>query len=278
MMRAGVVVRTDIEEPVIFSKRIVRLLQEHNVKVYLEEDVLKKFMGEFRDVQPLEFVREKLDFLIVIGGDGTLLRTLQNFKNTPPTLLTIRMGRYGFLMEAEPEEAEDYILSFILGKYSLRLRSRIIAEFKGKMLPPVLNEYAIMAEPGKMVKIKVERGKEEIYTVSCDGILVSTTSGSTAYALSAGGPIVDEHLDTIIIVPLNPFHLHVRPVVLPINTTVKVELVGGRYGATVFADGIEVTLLNVGDAINVKFYDKVKFVKRNKKYYARINRRMSIDP
>jgi len=79
-------------------------------------------------------------------------------------------------------------------------------------------------------------------------------------------------------VPMNPFHLHVRPVVLPVTSELKVKLVGGRYGATVYADGIESALLKVGQEVNIRKYDEISFIVTKRDYYSRVNRRITVDP
>ena len=278
-MRIGLVSRTDIVRPIDFSSKLLRYMLDRGLEVYVEEDFYRRIPESIASKvnTPLPS-GDVLDLLIVVGGDGTLLKTLQGIKGSVPPLLTVRMGRYGFLMEAEPEEAYDYIEYFVSGKYRLKWRSRIVAYFRGLQLPPVLNEYAIFASQGKMAKFSISRGDKELYVVSSDGILVSTTSGSTAYALSAGGPIIDEHLDVMLVVPINSFHLHVKPVVLPVDVVLKIRVVGGRYGATVYADGVETALLKLGQEIVIKHYDRVPFVCMKDDYYSRIKRRVTVDP
>lgn len=278
-MRIGVITRTDIEEPVNFTAKLIRFLSEYGAEIFVEKEFYLKMPEQFRlGVKEPIPSGDALDLLVVVGGDGTLLKTLQGLRGRVPPLLTIRMGRYGFLMEAEPEEAYEYIESFLKGRCRVKMRSRIIAYFKGYELPPVLNEYAILASQGKMVKFKVGCNGREVYTVSGDGLLISTTSGSTAYALSAGGPIVDEDLDVILVVPLNPFHIHMRPVVLPLNSEVIVSILSGRFGATIYADGVETALLKVGQEIEVRPYDKIPFVCLKDDYYSRVSRRVIVDP
>lgn len=213
-----------------------------------------------------------LDLLIVIGGDGTLLYTLSHLLRNVPPIMTVRWGRYGFLMEIEINEFQYYFEKYLRGEYKVKEASRIIGYCRSTNLPPALNEYLLVANHGSIVKLELYKDDIRVFRMTGDGVIVAPTTGSTAYSLSSGGPIVDEDLDVLIVTPLNPIQLYLRPVVLPITSTLRINILSDTV-VHVVVDGVERTSMRMSDTLVLKRYDRIKFIRFKDDYYSRILRR-----
>ena len=144
---------------------------------------------------------------------------------------------------------------------------------ENKRLPPVLNDYVILAPRLKMVHVRVLKKStgETILDAYADGLIISPTAGSTAYSLSAGGPIIDEELKVVVVTPLNPMQLRARPVVLDIREKLTVEVVD--RDSEVYSDGIFCYVIEEGSKANIEFWDEVLFYRLKRDYYSRLKRR-----
>lgn len=171
-----------------------------------------------------------LDVLITFGGDGTLLRgaRLVGARGTP--ILGVNLGRVGFLTTATPETLDEALAAVASGAYQLEerhaLETRIIgacgSERPGAL---ALNDVVVhKAGVARVVGLRVSRDDEEIGRYSADGIIVATPTGSTAYSLSAGGPVVVPEVDALVITAICPHTLAVRPIVLPGKSVITLEL------------------------------------------------------
>jgi len=150
-------------------------------------------------------------FAIVIGGDGTFLKAAKHSWKRSPTFALACAGRRCFYYDTKAEEAAKRVRELALGKYRLQLYPYFLAE------PGCgwgfLNEAVVAGDHKKVVRLEVRLGFQKLFNVHGDGVVVASASGSTAYALSAGGPVVDHDSWSLVIAPLNPVQLDVRPVV-----------------------------------------------------------------
>lgn len=163
------------------------------------------------------------DMMVVIGGDGTVLRTVQILKKQIP-ILGINWGEVGFLTDLEPEEVLPFFRS-IHENFLVEKRMRITISVRGESLASALNEAVIItSRPAKMLRFSVLVEGIVVGTVRADGLLISTPTGSTAYAMSAGGPIVDPRIEGFLIVPLAPYMLSSRPWLVSCDRSLEVRL------------------------------------------------------
>ncbi len=173
---------------------------------------------------------EKFDFIISVGGDGTILRILQKIKHCPP-IFGINTGRVGLLTHSGPENFETELKNCV-ERFEIEEFPRIRCRGRDKLL--ALNEIAIVSrKPSKLIDVTVTVDGEEIDSLRCDGYIVSTQIGSTGYAFSAGGPVVEPYLDCLILIPIAPFRFGWKPYLLRINRRVEIE----AENAVVVADG-----------------------------------------
>ncbi len=231
--------------------RVVSKLLEMGVSVAIEVDTLKSY-PRFQGFPSFDLSRDPPDRIVVVGGDGTLLRTLQRLGDASPLIMTVRAGKRGFLLDVEPYEIEDRVRDFVEGKYKVYEYHRLEPSIGGRGLPCALNDVVFITKMAKLVKLAVYAEGERIYNIDGDGVVVSTTVGSTAYSLSAGGPIIDPSLDVVVIAPLNPVQLHLRPVVLPADYRVEVEVRPGSGDLYMSVDGQYVEELEPGVVVAMK--------------------------
>ncbi|MCC6045201.1 MAG: NAD(+)/NADH kinase [Ignisphaera sp.] len=198
---------------------------------------------------------DKVNAVIVIGGDGTLFRFLHKLRECCDiTLLTVKAGRRNFFMEVKPEELEQRLRDFAEGKYFIEEFPRlnvVIAE-RDVIAPPALNDVVIASWGPyryKVIGLEVHIDEEKLYSVACDGVVIATPVGSTAYALSAGGPIVDHRLGCMVVVPIAPIQFNAKPVVISLDRKLRVGVIHGD--AALVVDGQLVDRLKAGEHVEI---------------------------
>ncbi|MBC7113979.1 MAG: NAD(+)/NADH kinase, partial [Candidatus Methanomethyliales bacterium] len=182
----------------------------------------------------------RADLVIVVGGDGTIMRALRRVNSVP--LLGIKVGALGFLCESTPEDAKQVLEKILCGNYYLDYRTRLSIQYKGRRFYDVTNEAVIASsKPTRILSILLSKDNTTLYKGKADGIIVSTTTGSTAYALSAGGAIIDPALEIMEVVPICPLSTGVRPLILPVYYTLEISLLPEGSQGILVLDGDEVS-------------------------------------
>lgn len=218
----------------------------------------------------------RTDFAIILGGDGTLLRT-QSHITTEIPIFGINMGTVGFLTEIEVNETFKTLDSILNGKYYKEKRSQIIVSHENHEYT-ALNEVVIMTnKPAKMLQFEISVDGEVVEEFRGDGLIISTPSGSTAYSMSAGGPIVDPKVRGFIIVPICPYKLGVRPFVVSDNSEIRVKLLKRGKSAIFVMDGQNIEKVNYMEELIFKKSQKdVTFIRTNNKYfYSKVKNKLS---
>jgi NAD+ kinase len=190
--------------------------------------------------------------IVVFGGDGTILQTIRRLK-PPLRIRGITMGYMGFLCEARPEKLEEVIDKVLRGKYHLQKVRLLSARVNKIEVDVALNDVLVLtSELARVEEFTVKTDGIEIFRGRADGVLVSSTVGSTAYALSAGGPLIDPLVDCLVVVVLNPLNLGVRPIVLPPSSKVEVSLPKqSPREASIYSDGTFTCHVRAGDVVEV---------------------------
>lgn len=170
------------------------------------------------------------ELVVVVGGDGTLLRAAYELRNQSIPLLGVNLGHVGFLAEAEKSDLDDVASAIIRGSYTVEERLAITTETSW-----ALNELAFIKDDSHMVDLLVEIDGRPLSRWGCDGILISTPTGSTAYAFSSGGPIVWPQLECMTVTPVAAHALFARPAVVAPSSVIAVTLLQGQ--GEVMADG-----------------------------------------
>ena len=214
---------------------------------------------------PVTQMRKKgAEFIISIGGDGTVLRGIQKMDDPLP-VLGINMGTIGFLVDVNPNEALESI-DKVLSGFEIEERARLSVKVNDEIFPHATNEVVIItASPAKMISCRIFVDKCRMEELRSDGVVFATPTGSTAYAMSAGGPIVDPRVDGTVIVPLAPFKLSARPWVVPAKSEISMELTVPKKEAVIVIDGQFTRKINHEDKIHITRAEKpARFVKTKK--------------
>ncbi len=184
-------------------------------------------------------IPDACDVLVTVGGDGTILKIARRYVDHGIPLVGVKGGRLGFLSESTPERVVALLRD---GRFTIQRRMRIRGEVRpgSASSASALNDFVVHSTGySRMVRLRVEVGGKLMREFSADGLIVATPTGSTAYSLSAGGPIVEPTLDAIVLTPLNPHTISLRPMVLDAAETVSVRVLSAPSGVIVTVDGQE---------------------------------------
>lgn len=233
--KIGIVSRYDNHGALDMAGKILQTF-EKRVDILLSPKTAEH-LGRDDIAVPVENMRSAgAELVLSIGGDGTVLRNISKMEDPLP-VLGINMGTLGFLVDVQPGEAISAIENVLEG-FAYTERSRLGVLFNGKPLPPATNEVVfITARPAKILTFRVSVDESLVEELRADGVVIATPTGSTAYAMSAGGPIVDPRVDAFLIVPLAPFKLSARPWVVPATSIIKVEVTIPEKEAVIVIDG-----------------------------------------
>ncbi|HLD32766.1 MAG TPA: NAD(+)/NADH kinase [Candidatus Peribacteraceae bacterium] len=225
--RVGVTVKSGLSYKHEAVERVIKILKNMGIEVLVDA----KRIEEVKSASHLKPYKkaEDLDLLIVIGGDGTILRAVRELETFSTPILSINRGTVGFLAETELEEAERLLPALMNGEGTIEQRDVLVVRAlrDGKELYNgfALNE-AVIAQGtiARLVDLRTYVNEELLTSFHADGLIISTPTGSTAYSLAAGGPIVHPFLSATILTPINPHSFSQKPVVFPSNQEVKVEV------------------------------------------------------
>src|SRR5438067_6716115 len=218
--------------------RVERVAREHGVKLIFPQEEREKHGLENGGADP-----RGADIAVVLGGDGTMLRALHTFLGTDVPVIGVNFGRVGFLASIQPDQLESRLARVFEGDYVVVELPTLEAEVEGKTFVAVNDVVATSSILGRMVELQWAVGGEDLGRVACDGIICATPSGSTAYNLSSGGPVLVRGLEAMVVTFVAPHSLHARPLVVARgldlivwNRTLDVDvtmLVDGHASATI---------------------------------------------
>lgn len=296
--KVGIISRIDQNSSVLLSAKIIEFFLSNGIEVEIErglaakleklkknpdinkiikqtEKEVPKIANHIKDLE-LNIDYKSLskqiklfssDMAIILGGDGTLLRAQSEMRKDTP-IFGINMGTVGFLTEIEVEDTFEAFKTILKGDYHIEKRSKLNVSHE-KHNYSALNEVVIKTNrPSKMLHFEVQVDGEVIEEFRADGLIISTPSGSTAYSMSAGGPILDPKVGGFIIIPICPFKLGVRPFVVSDESEITVKLLKKGKKAVFVMDGQINEEAEYQEEIKFKKANKkVKFIRMNKKYF-----------
>ncbi len=265
LRRILVVAHTGREEAREVTRAIVVSLLGHGLVVRMLEDEAKEselppgLPGAQVETVPCEAAgAEDCELVLVIGGDGTILRACELTHGTSTPLLGVNLGHVGFLAEAESEEVDTMIERVVARRWSVDERLTLdVSVFQGKEKVAstwALNEASVeKAARSRMLEVVVEVDGRPLSRFGCDGIVCATPTGSTAYNFSAGGPVVWPEVEALLMVPISAHALFSRPMVVGPSSTLAVEVLAQTQGAGVlWCDGRRTVDLPPGARIEVR--------------------------
>ena len=250
--------------------RLLSILEKHQAEIYIHKEfyqfLTKEQKMDIHAAGVFEGNEFDVDMVLSMGGDGTFLKAASYVGNKNTPILGINTGRLGFLADVSPEEMEETFKDIYKGNYKLEDRSILQAFSEGQPLkgyPCGLNEIAILKrDSSSMITIHTSINGAYLTTYQADGLVISTPTGSTAYSLSIGGPIIVPHSKTIAITPVAPHSLNVRPIVINDDCEITLDVESRSHNFLVAIDGRSETCRE-GTRLTIRKADyKIKVVKR----------------
>jgi len=231
--KVGLVSRLDGDDALKVALKLYKSMTKKQLKVLPEEQLsqVAKLPGG------VPFSKMDADLIVTVGGDGTVLKTCMSILRPETPILAVNMGRRGYLTEVDPENAMHAVESFVKGTCKREERVKLSATIEGETTIDGLNEVVITSgTPSKMLHLMVSIDKSQLLEFRGDGLIVSTPTGSTAYSLSAGGPIVDNSVEAFVLTFICPLE-HLTPLVVSMKNRIKVDLVAPKLKGTLVVDG-----------------------------------------
>jgi NAD+ kinase len=209
-----------------------------------------------------------------VGGDGTLLRTLQK-TNLPA--LGINVGSLGFLMEVPPKNVKEAIDEIMEGNFVVEDRTRLKTLLNDERLPDATNEAVVATStPSKIQEFEFYIDMEWAQSLRADGIIISTPTGSTSYALSAGGSVLDPRLNALEIVPIAPFRINSRPIIIPDQSTISLKVKHKWRTAQLVIDGAHRTSIkNKDQLLFTRSKQKTRFIRFDTNFYRKFQEKIA---
>ena len=199
-----------------------------------------------------EVVEQNPDLVVTLGGDGTMLRAFDRFLGAGVPVFGVNFGRVGFLTAIEADELEDGLERAFAGDYHIVELPTLDATIRGETRPAVNDVVVTSSTPGRMIELGYAVGGEDLGSQRCDGLVACTPSGSTAYNLSNGGPVLVWGLDAMAVTFVAPHSLFVRPLVVPRSRELAVTNLTSRGAVTVIADGRVAGSLQRNERVEVR--------------------------
>ncbi|HQD26331.1 MULTISPECIES: NAD(+)/NADH kinase [Methanoculleus] len=267
-MKAVLVSRIDDTDALRYTAELARDLEALGHEVALEEGTARE-IGE----KGIPFEDFSGDLVVVVGGDGSVLLTVHQMKTQLP-VIGVNWGEVGFLADLEPDEARAFFAAHKTG-FQVERRMRISLSVDGRYFGDALNEAVIVTDrPAKMLRFTVYVDGTPAERVRADGLLVSTPTGSTAYAMSAGGPIIDPQIEGILIIPLAPYMLSSRPHLISTRRDLEIRLETEKPAHLVI-DGQSTFELERNATVTVRKSDQpALFVHTDKPFFEKVNHKL----
>jgi len=283
--RVGVVANPTKPESAEGFKRVVKKLMEKGVKVYTDEESCRLVGSDWcgSEVKVLDrlLLPDKVDVILVLGGDGTFLTVAKLIDKRPVPLLGINFGTLGFLTEISIDEIDECIDRLLRGEFVVEnrpvLRVKVVRRNGHVSIYRCVNEVAIKRDTlARIIEIEVKADGDYVTTFRGDGVIVATPTGSTAYSLSAGGPIIYPTLNAMLLTPVCPHTLTLRPLVLSGEVCLTASLKTESENVMVIFDGQEGIELRLGDLIEITRspYDLLILRDPKKSYYQTLREKL----
>jgi len=252
--KIGIIANIEKEQSGRYTLELKDWAAKKGIAVLLEEGIAGRVGETGMDRRQLA---SQTDLLVILGGDGTILRTVRFVSEYGIPLVGINLGEFGYLTEVNLSEMFDALELIVRGDYQIekRMMLDITIHLHGEAVreQSILNDVVITrGNLSRILNLETTVNGRYLTTFRADGIIIATPTGSTAYSLSAGGPIVFPEQDSVVINPICPFTLTNRPIIIPNNAEIKVILWTKGEGATVTLDGQVSYTMKSGDNLEIR--------------------------
>ena len=266
--KIGIVVKPH-KDVAFYLKKAVQVLQSLKVEIFLEK-IAAELLGE-KSAVLREEIAGYADMIIVIGGDGTFLSVAKHAVEQDVPVAGFNLGALGFLTELKKERLEETIEAALNDQLTISERKLLQLHYKGETGVALNDVVVSKGNIARIIKLSLEIDGLYVADIKADGLIVSTPTGSTAYSLAAGGPIVTPPVDGVVVTPICPHSLTFRPFVIPAGSKVKVKLISEGTEVFITIDGQKVIPMHSGDYFETTVYSKkLKMVVSNNMNYFRL--------
>ncbi|MBI4975155.1 NAD(+)/NADH kinase [Candidatus Peregrinibacteria bacterium] len=281
--KIGIITKRDNDHSQEFIKKNYDYLKKNKKKIFLDKNSFSLFANE--KSYSKEDILNSCDLVIVLGGDGTLLKTARSSSKKKTLVFGVNMGTLGFLTECNHIKTFDCLDKIFAGQYFIDKRAllRVTTYRKNEKIEThlALNDAVInQGAFARLIKMNLEVNNRKLVSFEADGLIVSTPTGSTAHSLSAGGPIVHPQIQGLVVNPICPKSLSMRPIILPDTRqlTITIETQRKEESALIglTLDGQDMTILQYGDKIKFRRSKRSLYLVRVKnKYYKMLRTKLN---
>ncbi len=280
----GIITKRHNKQHLPYVRDIVRILKKHQKKILFDSNTSPTFQHQ-KGLKKTELL-QKSDLALVLGGDGTLLKTARSMGKRKTLIMGFNFGTLGVLTESQPENVEKDLLKVLHHHYMVDKRSilRVTIYRKNKKIKTFLALNDAVINQGafaRLIEMDVTINQQKIITFTADGLIVSSPTGSTGHSLSAGGPIVHPSIPGIVLTPICPATLSVRPIVIPNDRQVSITIKTHRHGQAdigLTIDGQETVYLQYEDEVKIRRSSRYFYLIRLKgaggKYYRMLREKL----
>ena len=255
----GIITKRNNKQHIPYVQEVVRILKKHDKKILFDTNTAEAF-GE-KDGYKKTQLMQKCDLVVVMGGDETILKTARRAAKKTTLVMGFNFGNLGVLTESKPQNLEHDLTEVLQNNYVIDVRSilRVTIYRNGSKYNTFLALNDAVINQGtfaRLIEMDVSINQRKVITFHADGLIISSPTGSTGHSLSAGGPIVHPSLPAIILSPICPATLSIRPIVIPNDRQLKIVLntqrrhEGENIGLTL--DGQETIKLEYGDEVKIR--------------------------
>ncbi len=252
MKTIGIIARQN--QPAIMESfdTLIQFLKKHNKTVYLDDKSLDVARQTSFNTLPSEALAKQCDLIIVIGGDGSFLHAAHDILDSQTPMVGINRGKLGFLTDINPENIEKDLEAILNNRYHIEKRFLLQSNYQHKMVR-ALNEIVLSAN-SKSSMIEFEIFIDDVFLLRerSDGMIFATPTGSTAYALSGGGPILHPELNSIVLVPMFSHTLSSRPIVINADHVIKINII--EKTGVISLDGASLHLIHENESFTIQKY------------------------
>ncbi|MGI6113581.1 MAG: NAD(+)/NADH kinase [Mahellales bacterium] len=282
-MIIGVIPNLEKDNDLLLTKELINYLQSRDIDVLIPQSIKDTHFHNIKvGTSNTSHIYKDSDIIIVLGGDGTLLNVARHVVPHETPLLGINLGHLGFLTEVEVKEVKDAIDRLISNDYTLEKRMMLEAVVIRNNIEMenyyALNDIGIAKGSfSRIIHLKTYIGNSLVDIFPADGIIISSPTGSTAYSLSAGGPVISPTMECLLITPICPHTLNTRPIVISPSENVRVEVLDNFNDIIVTIDGQQGVQLNNGDVVLIKkssvYTNLIKLSRRS--FYSLLRNKLS---
>ncbi len=257
LTKIGLIVNTGKKQPIQLGKDLLHWCESRGISVYTTAED-GSILGADKNCIT-EDIGKNVDCIVTLGGDGTILRAARITAASEVPILGVNLGVLGFLTEIEVPEIYDAMDKLVREEYYLENRMMLDGCLKNKRNQTNfigLNDFVVKGPLARLIIVDVFVNEQYVTTYNGDGIIISSPTGSTAYSLSAGGPIIHPEVEAIIITPICPHTLHARPLVIPSEKVVRIRIKKAHADSMMTIDGQQVYTVEKNDEIYISASQK----------------------